>query len=94
MLVFIFSWQAVDISKHFDFIKQWFLEQLKLGAYKNGWWKLVKDNVEKNCKLSRKLKKQFFSFFSFLNREKSFSFFLIFLHPLLLSSEDSFSSHL
>ena len=30
-----------------DFINQCFQEQLMLGGYKCGWWKLVGDNDEK-----------------------------------------------
>ena len=63
--------------KKIDFINQCFQEQLMLGGYKCGWWKLVRDNDEKKCKFSNEFKKSFF-LFSFVNREKWISFFLSF----------------
>ena len=62
MLVFNSSWEAEEIKKKIDFINQCFQEQLMLGGYKCGWWKLVRDNDEKNCKFSNEFKNSFFLF--------------------------------
>ena len=81
--------------KKIDFINQGFQEQLMLGGYKCGWWKLVRDNDEKNCKFSNEFKKSFFSFFFCKSGEMNHFFFKFSSqHPLFLSNEDSSSSRL
>ena len=78
-----------------DFINQCFQEQLMLGGYKCGWWKLVRDNDEKNVSFQMNLKTVFFLFF-FCNLGEINQFFFKFSlhHPLFLSNEDSCSSRL
>ena len=80
--------------KKIDFITQCFQEQLMLGGYKCGCWKLVRDKDDKNCKFSNEFKNIFF-IFSFINRENESLFFKFSSHhPLFLSNEDSCSSRL
>ena len=76
-------------------MNQCFQEQLMLGGYKCGCWKLVRDNDEKNCKFSNELKNCFFLFFFCKSVEMNHFFFKFSSHhPLFLSNEDSFSSRL
>ena len=76
--------------KKIDFINQCFQEQLMLGGYKCGWWKLVRDNDDKICKFSNEFKNSFFFKSGEMNHFLKFSSH----HPLFLSKEDSCSSRL
>ena len=46
-----------------------------LGGYKCGWWKVVRDNDEKSCKISNEFKNSFFLFFFCKSGEMNQFFF-------------------
>ena len=66
-----------------------------VGGCKCGWWKLVRDNDEKNCKFSNEFKNSFFlCFLLWIGRNESVFFKFSSHHPLFISNEVSCSSRL
>ena len=75
-----------------DFINQCFQEQLMLGGYNCGWWKLVRIMMRKVVSFQMNLKIVFFFFFCKSGEMNQFFLKFSSHHPLFLSNEDSCSS--